>query len=543
MSGFPPPPPPPGPHDRGAWKAQQRAMKAQARMHYAQLRIQRRAMRRRSVVGPLVLLVAGVLFLLAQTGKLSLGHLAAWYESWWPMVLIAAGLVLLLEWAIDGRRVDGQGRVVGTRTLGGGVIFLLILMAVVGTMLRFTRAGIELKDKLIGPGWMGLQQVMGDEHDSDDTASSAIAPGAMLMIRNPHGDVTVTGSSIDGQVHVSVHKQVWAWKSSDAEDRESRLQPTFSTDGTRLVLNVAEVQGGQADLSIEIPKDAGLTLQADHGDVTVSNLQAGVSITANHGDVDLSEITGAVTAHVTDDDASFSAHNVKGGVSIEGRAGDINISDIGGEVSLQGDFFGTTNVERVAGAVRFESSRTQFEVTRLDGEFEVAGGPDLSASNLVGPVVVKTKNRNITLDGVQGTVQITNRNGSVDVTQASPLASIQITNQHGSVDLGLPFGAGFDLNATTKHGEMENDFGLDTRENDDQKTLTGSVAGGGPAVTVSTSDGDVTVRKSTVEPTAPPAPPTPPAAPKAGAPAAPKRPAAKEPRAPKADKVPASVSF
>ena len=542
MSGFPPPPSPGSyANSRQAWKAQRRAMKAQARLHYAQLRMQRRAMRRRSIVGPLVLLIGGVLFLMAPTGNISLGHLAAWYESWWPMVLIAAGLVLLLEWAIDSRRVDAAGRPIGTRTLGGGVIFLLIVMAFVGTMLRFTRAGIEWKDKVMGPGWMGLQQVMGDEHDSDDTASSAMAPGAMLLIRNPHGDVTVTGSSTDGQVHVSVHKQVWAWKNSDADDREKQLQPTFSVDGNHLVLNVAAVQGGQADLSIEVPKDAGVTLQADHGDVTVSNLQAAVSVTANHGDVDLSEISGEVTAHVTDDDASFSAHNVTGGVSIEGRAGDINISDIGGDVSLQGDFFGTTDVERVKGAVRFESSRTQFEVTKLDGEFEVAGGPDLSASNMVGPVVVKTKNRNITLDGVSGTIQITNRNGSVDVTQASPLASIEIANQHGSVDVGLPAGGGFDLNATTKHGEMENDYGLEPAENDEQKTLNGSVAGGGPAVTITTSDGDVTIRKSTVAPAAPPAPP-PPSKPNA-VPEAPRPPAKKAPKAPAAPKPPASVSF
>ena len=102
---------------------QRRAMKAQARAQRAQWKMQRRLMRRRSIVGPLVLLVAGLVFLLAQTGRVSWSGVVFWYERWWPMVLIAAGLVLVAEWALDHARVDGQGRQLGTRTLGGGVIF------------------------------------------------------------------------------------------------------------------------------------------------------------------------------------------------------------------------------------------------------------------------------------------------------------------------------------------------------------------------------------------------------------------------------------
>jgi DUF4097 and DUF4098 domain-containing protein YvlB len=453
--------------------------------------------------------------------------------------------VLLAEWAFDHHRVDANGRMIGTRTLGGGVIFLLILLAVAGSWLRYTDDGLAWKNRYFGPGWMGLQQMMGDEHDADDSANAAIAAGTMLVIRNPHGDVTVTGSSDDGQVHVSVHKQVWAWKESDADDKQRNLQPEFSNDGGRLVLNVAAVQTGQADLTIQVPSETGLTISADHGNVSVNDLHAAVTISANHGDVDLGGIDGAVTLHVNYDDASLTAHNVTGGISIEGRAGDISATDIVGPVSLQGDFFGTTDVQRVNGAVRFESSRTQFEVTRLDGEFEVAGGPDLTASGMVGPVVLKTRDRNITLDRVAGSVQITNRNGSVDVTGAPPLSTMVITNQHGSVDVGLPENQGFDLNATTKHGEMENDFALTAEGSDNQRTLNGSVAGGGPAVTISTTDGDVTIRKSTVEalPATPPPPPEPPAQGAGPEPKAPKSPKLPKIHPPAAPKPPASVTF
>jgi hypothetical protein len=107
------------------------------------------------------------------------------------------------------------------------------------------------------------------------------------------------------------------------------------------------------------------------------------------------------------------------------------------------------------------------------------------------------------------------------VTHAPPLGVVQIQNQHGSVDVGLPGSAGFVLNAQTRNGDMENDFGLSTQDQNETHSLRGTVAGGGPTVIIETSDGDVTVRKSSVAPL-PPAPPvpskaaaTPPLAPKA----------------------------
>ncbi|MGA8938591.1 MAG: DUF5668 domain-containing protein, partial [Acidobacteriaceae bacterium] len=110
-------------------RAQARAQQAQQRAVRHQLRAQRRGLRRGSIVGPLIILAVGIVFLLAQTGRLSWGQSFEWYGRWWPAVLIAAGVVLLLEWAID----QAFGRTSGSvRVVGGGVVFLLILLAIAG---------------------------------------------------------------------------------------------------------------------------------------------------------------------------------------------------------------------------------------------------------------------------------------------------------------------------------------------------------------------------------------------------------------------------
>jgi DUF4097 and DUF4098 domain-containing protein YvlB len=506
-----------------------KAQQAQQRALRHQLRAQRRSLRRGSIVGPLIILAVGIVFLLAQMGRLSWGQSLEWYGRWWPAVLIAAGVVLLIEWAIDQQRDSAVGN---PRVVGGGVVFLLILLALAGLSSRAVEYGLNWRDHTFGNGYTKLDYLFGDRHDADSSMTWAMPAASTLVIRNPHGDVTVSGSSSDGQVHVNVHTQTYAWKDSDVEQKAKELQPTFSSDGGILTLNVNSVEGGEADLVLEIPRSAAVTIQADRGDVTVNEMSAPVTISANHGDVDVSGIDNSVTLHVNDDDASVTLHSIRGPVSVEGHSGDIEISEVTGDLTLQGDFFGSTDLEHINGAVHFGTSRTQFSAARLDEEFSV-DKDSLDASELLGPVVLTTADKNITLDRVQGSVEVSNRNGSVELTNAAPLDAISIHNQHGSVDIGLPGNVGFELNAQTRNGDMENDFGLTPGGDNEAHTLRGRVAGGGPTVTIATTDGDVTVRRSTVAPL-PPVPPSPPritATPPA--PRAPKAPHASSSSAPK----------
>jgi hypothetical protein len=456
----------------------------------------------------MVLLALGVVLLLEQMGRLSWAHSLEWYARWWPAVLIVAGVILLLEWLLDQQRMEESGRPGTTRVLGAGVVFLLILLAVVGWSARWTESGAAWKDHYVGQDLGGLNRIFGESHESDDAVSEAFPAGSALVIHNPRGAVSVTGTSDDGQVHVSVHKEVYAWRDSDAEAREQQMRPTFSTQGNNLMLDVRGVEQGQADLTIEMPRTAAVTINADHGDVRVSELHAAVSIASRAGDVDVSGIDGTVTAHVNNDDASVSARSVTGSFTLQGRAGDISLANIDGAVMLQGDFFGTTHAEQINGPLRFETSRTRFATARVDGELEIEGG-DMQANQLMGPVTVSTRDRTIELDDVAGPVSVTNRNGAVSVTSATPLGPVEINNQHGSVDLGLPEHSGFVLDAQTHNGDLENDFNLASQEQDDQHWLAGTVGAGGPKVHVVTSDGDITIRKSVAAPI-PPKPPAPP---------------------------------
>jgi len=50
---------------------------------------------RKSILGPIVLIVVGILFLLSNLGMLpNIGHL---FTKWWPLILVAVGVSLLLR--------------------------------------------------------------------------------------------------------------------------------------------------------------------------------------------------------------------------------------------------------------------------------------------------------------------------------------------------------------------------------------------------------------------------------------------------------------
>jgi len=511
---YPPPTPPPGPPYGNDWRYQRRVMKDQARLQRDMLRAQQQAyrqqlrgMRRGSVLGPLMVIAIGIVFLLVQMGRIPAHDLWLWYGRWWPALLVGAGLVMLLEWAFDQYTHVGETPL-RRRSIGGGVFTLLLLLGIAGIFVSGMREG-RFFGKGININQDNLDEFMGDKHESDQTLSQDFPVGTSLSIDNPRGDISVSGTSDDNQIHIEVHKQVYTRSDSEADNKAQQLSPKLTPNGTSLNLSVPSIEGGRADLVITVPATATATVTANHGDVHVTELKAPVNVTANHGDINISAITGPVGTHINNGDSSFSAHSITGPVSVEGHGRDLTISDISGTVTMDGDFYGTTHIERVRGAVRFHSSRTDLRLARLDGEIEFSPGSDFSIDQAVGPIILSTRSHNVTFERVSGDISVTNRNGSVDITSAPPLGNIAVENRNGSVNVSVPEQAGFTVQAETTNGDAENDFSVPVQESDNRRNFGGIVGKGGPTVRITTTQGDIALKKDAVAPL-PPLPPLPP---------------------------------
>jgi DUF4097 and DUF4098 domain-containing protein YvlB len=520
MASYPPPPPPPPGYDprdqrrfqRDRFRAQMRAQRDAMRAQRDQVRFQMRSLRRGSVLGPILLIAIGVLFLLMETGRLDHQRFWEWYGHWWPMLLVAAGVVLLAEWAFDQFHMRDPQRTPYRRTLGAGVFFLLLILGTMGLIDNNVR-GIPSGHSRLFPGWHvdpeSFDELFGDKHESDQTLDLAFPSGGSVAVVDPRGDVTIDGTSDDGQVHIAEHKQVYAYSDSDADNKAQQLRPVVASEGTAISIHLAEIEGARTDLVITVPAAAAISVNANRGDIHVASIKAAVTVIANHGDIDLSAITGAATAHINSGGSSLSAHSMGSGIAIEGHAQDVTLSDIAGPATLSGEFFGTARLEHINGAIHFHTSRTDFQVARLDGEAEISPRSDLTAEQAVGPLVLTTSNRNINLDRIAGNIAVTDRYGTIDLTAAPSLGNIDVEDRNGSVKLVLPEHAGFTVQADTSNGDVYTDFPLSTSGSESHKNINGTVGAGGPMVHITTSNGDISVDKGTVLPL-PPLPPAPP---------------------------------
>jgi DUF4097 and DUF4098 domain-containing protein YvlB len=517
----PPYPPPSGPpfgfDSRQQARFYRQQMKSQALAQKYAFRAQRelyrqqaRALRRTSIVGPLLVIAIGVVLLLIEFGTIPAYRFEQWYGRYWPVFLVAVGLILVLEWAFDHHSTQ-SGVPFVRRGPGAGVIFLLILLALTGASISSMHDGIGAITKGLHVDSDDFGQFLGDRHDFTQQIDQPFPANTALIVDNPHGDVTVTGTSADSQIHVVVNKQVYSWGDDNASSRADQLSPRVDLVGQNLNLTVPSLDSGTADLAITLPASAQVTITAGHGAVTLSDLAAPVNVTANHGDIELDRIAAGVVARANSG-SSFSAHDIHGDVTLRGHADDLNLTGITGAVSLEGEFFGDTHLEHLAGPITFHTNRTQFSVASLDGMVDISNDSEMTGDQLIGPVDLNTRSRNISFERVAGPVTITNSNGTVDITAASPLSNVSVENTNGEVTLTVPDSAaktGVTVQTGTKDGNIDDELDGSNIEDNPNANHAFTLGNGSAHITLRTTHADITIHKGLVEPpSATPPPPT-----------------------------------
>jgi DUF4097 and DUF4098 domain-containing protein YvlB len=414
------------------------------------------------------------------------------------------GVVSLAEWYMD------RDQPYSRRHTGFGFVILVLILAGMGNSWHFWG---PLRDEISSDGDNTFFPFFGEQHENDAQEVVKGIPGhATVQIQNPHGNVTLMSSS-DEQLHVRTHEVVRATSDSDAHRGFSELDPKVLISGSSVQIRVNGGNDSRADLTIELPAGTTSDITAGHGDITLQGLKTTATITAPHGDVKLDNVSGNVQAHMSKGD--FSAHSIQGDVSVEGHLGDVTISDVQGKALLDGEFFGDTHLEHVAQSVHFHSSRTDLELSKLDGDITM-DSEDLHITQAAGPLRVVTHSKNIEASQLTGDVRIEDANGEVNVAMANPVGNVVITNRNQPITLTLPPNANFALDATTNEGDIQSDFPLTITGGESRRTATGQIGKSTVKIQTTQDHSDIRLRKeeSMAGPAAPepPAPPAPPAA-------------------------------
>jgi DUF4097 and DUF4098 domain-containing protein YvlB len=445
-------------------------------------------MTHRSITGPLILVVIGVVFLLNN-----LGHdIPIWtfISDYWPFLLIGLGVIRLAEVLIQVSR----GSELNPSAGGGGWIFWTIMLCIIMGVWDAGRNGIHI-GRLNTPGTVGI---LGTAFDYTVSANSGTDGVTRIVLDNINGDLTVHGDD-SNQVKVTGHKTIRAFNHSDADRADQTSKIKLERQGDSLVLSADDPNRSgmlsiSEDLDIVVPK--GLNVETrGRGDLNLENMEGTVSVTDSRGDVRLNNIGKDVRVENARG-GLIRASGVKGTVDVQGRGGDLQVEDVAGQVTINGEFSGNLEFRGLAKPLHFESSHSDFRVERIPGSVTM----DLSQmkiDNVVGPVKFRTGSRDINVNDVTNSLELNVDRGDIEISGSqAPLPKMDIHSRNGDITLVVPDKAGFDLDGKTGSGEASNEFGGPLENHSDGRSayIRGRV-GSGPALVLVTDRGNLSIRK------------------------------------------------
>jgi DUF4097 and DUF4098 domain-containing protein YvlB len=449
----------------------------------------------------LVLIFAGVLVLLYNYGHLDLG---GFIWRWWPLLIIFWGAVALYE-RTAGRRFGGSNG----RRAGGDTGLVLVAVAVVAIV---ALAGRHRE-------WPGPEIDIGDIYTFDlDVTPKKIPANARVVVHNGHGDITVRGSD-SGEIRVTAKKSVKSWSETEAARIADRINVGIEQNGDGYEVRPSGFDLSSSkigvDLEVTIPKKSVLSVKTEKGVVAVSGISSDVVVTNTLGNVDVRGTAGDVNVETRKGDVKVSG--TKGDVKISGKGGEIEVNDTTGSLTVEGEFYGPIRADKAVKGVRMVSSKTDLTLSALPGHFETGSG-NMDIVDAPGNLSLRTRDAEINVENPGGKVMIDNRNASIGVRFSSaPKEDVQITNSSSEIALTVPGSASFEIVADCRNCEISSEFpGLNASKTESGDShLAGKYGNGkGPKITLKTSYGNISLRRTSVAIPAPPAPPAPPQPPR-----------------------------
>jgi DUF4097 and DUF4098 domain-containing protein YvlB len=452
---------------------------------------------RSSITAPLILIAIGVLFLLhALSPEFHVGEMLATY---WPFLLIAWGILALLEVCVLALR----SAPLPVNGISGGGWFLVILICIAGLITNEVRRPDTWWRRT---GWEHGVQAFGEEHDySIGTVQKAVGKSPHIVIETFRGDAKISASD-SADLTLNGHKTIRSFDSDAAERANSASPVEVLVQGDTVTIRCNQDKAGvhapvTTDLEISVPKGASIEATGTLGDFDISGIAGAVELNSENAGVRLEDISADVKVDTRRSDL-VRCTNVSGSVDLRGKGEDVELTKVAGQVTIEGEYSGTVSLRDLAKPLHVQNMRTQFDVQQVSGEIRLDRG-SLNAENVVGPVKLVTRATDVTLSAFSNALDVTIDKGDIDLKPDHvPLANMNVHTRSGNIELSLPAAAAFAISASTGHGEIDNEFGDALKERTEGRgaRLEGSI-GGGPELKLATDRGSITIRKTTAETT------------------------------------------
>jgi DUF4097 and DUF4098 domain-containing protein YvlB len=345
--------------------------------------------------------------------------------------------------------------------------------------------------------------MFGESYEYPISAEKPASKTPRIVIESFRGNARITGVDADA-VKVTGHRTIRSFDQGNADRANQEAMFELAGDPNNLIVrtNQDHVSGNlrlSADMEITVPKGASIEAHGRYGDFDINDITGGVEVISDNAGVRLQNIGGDARIDLRRSDV-IRAVNVKGLIDIKGRGADVDLQNIDGPVTVTGGFSGVLQFRNLSKPLHYQGERTDFTVEKIPGQVRMTLS-DMTATNLVGPIHLTGKSRDVQMSGFTNTLELQMDRGDIELRPGSlPLARMDVQTRSGDIELSVPPAAKFDLTATTSRGDISNDYGPPLRSESEGHgaALRGS-AGGGASINLHSERGQITVRKASAD--------------------------------------------
>jgi DUF4097 and DUF4098 domain-containing protein YvlB len=317
--------------------------------------------------------------------------------------------------------------------------------------------------KLLAVGLLALSAVTAKPQQDVITKAFPVKAGGKLVMNVDRGSIHITTSDSD-QVAVRVTRELKNSSEADAKKvlEQHKIEMSSTDNEVRIEtpqklhpFNNKLINRLQVDYAVAIPARFNIDVETAGGNIDVADLEGQAKVRTSGGNLKLGSIKGPIKASTSG-----------GNITLTKSDGDADVSSSGGNLHL---------VE-IEGNVVAHTSGGRITLEKAKGSVKAStSGGDISVKDAYGAVTAHTSGGNV----------FAQLNGQ-------PTAGCSLTTSGGNVEAVLASNLALDVDARTSGGEVSSDF--PGTLNKSKTKLTARLNGGGTALALETSGGNVSVR-------------------------------------------------
>ncbi|MDZ7291631.1 MAG: DUF4097 domain-containing protein [candidate division KSB1 bacterium] len=370
-----------------------------------------------------------------------------------------------------------------------------------------------------------------------------------LEMADIQGDVEIAAWS-KNEVQIIERLRMDVYTEEEARRAVEATKASYSQSGDRIIVGGMERSRNwiQSDFQVSVPATFNLDISTSGGNISVRQIKGTSRLRTAGGDVTLVETGGNVRAITSggnmtvrdaegDIDVKTSGGNLElerirgmlygmtsgGNIILRGASKDARLRTSGGDVEIfdtDGSVYASTSggnvrVENVRGRVEVSTSGGDIELRNIKQEVEAStSGGDVEAVGLMAATRLRTSGGDVQARDVQASIHASTSGGDVEVefTQKDFTKPHVITlkSSGGSIELAIPEKLPATITAEIRLGngrwfsreryDISSDFPLKIQREEDRREGRyirgeGQINGGGDLITLTTSAGNITIRK------------------------------------------------